>query len=297
MGLIKIETHIFGFRPNDLPVNFASIITQRSPILSRMIRQGDNQTELHNLITQRQLPKIERAKFPLAISNEITIPMIRIPGGTFSMGSWDHGNEQPIRQVQISEFAIGKYPVTNEEWRAYLEAKGEIIPTLVADPSKSRHPVVNVNWFDGEKYCQWLKEITGRNFRLPAEAEWEYAARGPQNLIYPWGNEWDPAKVVFNTRGTEPVDSHPEGAGPFGVRHMSGNVWEWVNDWYTDRYNTEDLVNPKGSETGTFRVLRGGSWYNYFNSDYLRSAFRNNDRSQPESRYSTFGFRVAEDLK
>jgi formylglycine-generating enzyme required for sulfatase activity len=142
---------------------------------------------------------------------------------------------QPVRLVEVSGFGIGIGPVTNEEYGAYLcanEITGWKVPD---DPAKARHPVVGVTWFGAVKYCRWLSGITGRQFRLLIEAEWEYAARGPESRLYPWGNEWDPTKAVFHRPielGTDSIDSHPEGASWCGALHLAGNVWEWVNDWY-----------------------------------------------------------------
>ncbi|MBI5400084.1 SUMF1/EgtB/PvdO family nonheme iron enzyme, partial [Candidatus Saganbacteria bacterium] len=113
---------------------------------------------------------------------------------------------------------------------------------------------------------------------------------------YPCGDT-DPAKdkklAVFNQRDTSPVDAHPDGASPFGIMDMAGNVWEWVADWYCNKYNKRDTIDPKGAINGDTRVLRGVSWY-YSYSDDLRGAFR--DFNPPENRNNNIGFRVSEDL-
>lgn len=202
------------------------------------------------------------------------------------MGSMGRSNEQPIRQITISAFKLGIYKVTNEEWKKYLEATGQPVPELVADSSKARHPVVKVSWHDAVKYCEWAGK------RLPTEAEGEYAARGIDERKYPWGNEWDPSKVTFNTTDTAPVDAHPEGVSPFGIWDLSGNVWEWRSDWYIDRYDPKDMLDPKGHTTGFTKILRGGSWYDR-DPDRLRSAYRFN--LPPKERDINIGLRVAED--
>jgi formylglycine-generating enzyme required for sulfatase activity len=188
------------------------------------------------------------------------------------------------------------FPVTNGGYRPFLESTGQQIPALVADPSKSEHPVVRVSWYEAISYCQWLNKGTGRKFRLPTEAEWEYAARGPLSLVFPWGKEWDPTRVVFNrsiTDATDSVFTHPQGTSVFSnVKQMSGGVWEWVADWYADTYDPEDIRDPKGPKMGTDRVLRGGSWSDD-NPDLLRGASR--DGGPPEDRYLNVGFRVVED--
>ncbi len=222
--------------------------------------------------------------------------MVPIPAGKFKMGSTKYKNEGLEREVTISRaFAIGKYEVTNEEYKVYLEATEQEVPEKVADPAQARHPVANVSWNDAVAYCKWLSETTGKKSRLPTEAEREYVARGTDGRKYPWGNDWDASKATFNTGdGTSPVDAHPEGASLFGVMDLSGNVWEWTADWYAERYNPEDLKDPKGPKSGNTKVVRGGSWVDD-SSDLLRSAYRYG--TLPESRSYDIGFRVAEDLE
>ncbi|MCX5749901.1 MAG: SUMF1/EgtB/PvdO family nonheme iron enzyme, partial [Candidatus Saganbacteria bacterium] len=140
---------------------------------------------------------------------------------------------------------------------------------------------------------KFLMETTGRKFGLLTEAQWEFAARGTEGRIYPWGNESYEGRVNFNNRGTTPVNKFPTGATPSGIFDMAGNVWEWVQDWYASGYNVNDLTNPKGPKNGINKVLRGGSWYNN-DSNTLDAAYRNNDR--PGDQSSVLGFRLAEDL-
>jgi len=219
----------------------------------------------------------------LKISNSslITPEMIDIPGGIFKMGSAESEDELPIRQVRISAFRLGRYEVTNEEFKNYLVATGQLVPELVADPSKARHPVVNVSWQEAVHYCKWAGK------RLPTKAEGEYAARGTDGRSFPWGNEWDPSKATYNPGSTTLVDAHPEGKSPFGILDLFGNVWEWRYDWYAYEDNPNDLVDPKGPKTGDHKVLHGPlNW---------RGACRNN--ALPGFRDLNIGFRVAEDLK
>jgi formylglycine-generating enzyme required for sulfatase activity len=244
---------------------------------------------------------------------EIDIPeMIQIPAGKFTMGSTEYKDEQPVREVTISKsFDLGKYEVTNDEYLVYLQATRQEIPALVNNPDKARHPVVNVSWYDAIKYCNWLSEVNGKEavyeikdngeviwhtdkkgYRLPTEAEREYAARGTDGRKYPWGNEWDASKAVFNTNGTRQVDGLDEVESPFGAKDLSGNVWEWVWDRYSD-YDSNDLTDPQGAKQSNSRVLRGGSWYSS-NSDNLRGANRNN--CYPDNRYNFIGFRVVQDI-
>ncbi len=223
--------------------------------------------------------------------------MIRIPAGTFLMGSTQEQAaqvikeggenwkkwvewEQPQHTVELSEYSIGKYPITNREYQAFLRDVKDQPPPRGWDgdqfpAEKGGHPVVNVSWDDANAYCKWLSEKTKKNYRLPTEAEWEKAARGEDGRVYPWGNAFDPKKAntseskigdttdVGKFSNTDPALS---GDSPYGCADMAGNVWEWCNDWfneneYKDRVG-KNTNNPQGSEKGQYRVLRGGSFAN-----------------------------------
>ncbi len=185
-------------------------------------------------------------------------------------------DESPAHMVFLDPYFIDKYEVSNKDYGEFIKAKGHPAPAYWDDPrlNKSQLPVVGVNWEDARAFCEY------RGKRLPTEAEWEKAARGPDGNLYPWGNAFDPAKVNYGKKhdATMPVDSYPEGASYYGVHHMSGNVFEWVSDWFDPRYygRLETSVNPSGPAqplwmggTGTYvdrltvgekRVIRGGSW-------------------------------------
>ncbi len=255
--------------------------------------------------------------------------MIKIPAGKFLMGStkeqaqtvlkktnndenWKKRVEweQPQHTVELSEYFIGKYPVTNREYQAFVrDAKykppqgweGEQFPA-----EKGGHPVVNVSWEDATAYCKWLSEKTGKPYHLPTEAEWEKAARSEDGRVYPWGDGFDPQKA--NTSETKLGDTSdvgkfsPQGDSPYGCADMAGNVWEWCNDWFdgneykrsspADKNRKGDVKDPQGTQTGTQRVLRGGSWYD---DDYgVRSASR--IRSDPTFTSIDIGFRCARSL-
>jgi formylglycine-generating enzyme required for sulfatase activity len=244
------------------------------------------------------------------------IAWIEIPAATFMMGSdpevdeWAQDDEQPQHVVALDGYAITKYEITNEQYARCVEStvcEGEIDDKL-ADPEYADHPVVNVDWYEARTFCRWV------GGRLPTEAEWEYAARGQEGYIYPWGNEFDCARGNFDdeTHFTEeavlgqvgcdgypeiaPVGSFPEGASWCGAHDMAGNVWEWTADWYdADYYAHSPVENPIGPETGEYRVRRGGSWWDTNADDVqpalLRCAFRRGFR--PDDDGIDIGFRCA----
>jgi len=178
--------------------------------------------------------------------------------------------------VVTDAYAIDKYEVSNKDYGDFMKTTRHGAPAYWDDPrlNSPNQPVVGVSWYDARAYCEY------RGKRLPTEAEWEKAARGPDGNLYPWGDDFDPAKANYgkNHEGTKPVDSYPEGVSHYGLHNMAGNAFEWVFDWYDPRYYSklEPMVNPTGPEkpvwiggTGTYvdlltlgekRVIRGGSW-------------------------------------
>ena len=195
------------------------------------------------------------------ISDVDGMEMVFVPAGEFMMGS-DVGdkNEQPVHDVYLDAFWIDKYEVTNAQYAVCVEANACKEPAKVEyfdDNEYSNHPVVYVDSYQAQNYCEWV----GR--RLPTEAEWEKAARGTDERTYPWGEEMPNLVLVNyeqNVGTTTAVGSYPEGASPYGVMDMAGNAWEWVADWY-EYYGSSPSENPLGPATGAARVLRGGSWY------------------------------------
>jgi len=217
--------------------------------------------------------------------------MVYVPEGTFTMGSDDgEEDEKPVREVYLDAYWIDKYEVSHAQYKICVEAGECNEPQSTGRYNNSNyanHPVVYVDWHQASAYCEWA------GGRLPTEAEWEKAARGPDGNKYPWGNEsptCDKANYAECGMGdTTEVGSYPEGASVYGAMDMAGNVWEWVNDWYAGSYDVNQLNNPTGPSSGTYRVLRGGSWYD---DDWrIRSAYR--DRSSPVSRNYCGGFRCA----
>jgi len=243
-----------------------------------------------------------------------------IPGGTFWMGAqgvdpeapgYDpeaYEDESPVRRVTVSPFVIGRYPVTVEEFRRFVEAgdEGYLNPScwgpkgwawrekedLLAPDSwngqlrHSNRPVTGVSWYEVDAYCRWA------GGRLPTEAEWELAARGEEGRRYPWGEQkLDDRRANFDMSvgAPTPVGIYPLGAtpAPEGAHDLAGNVWEWCNDWFGE-YPPADAKNPKGPKDGASRVLRGGSFVGY--PGYLRAAYRYD--LHPGRRVDHVGFRV-----
>lgn len=202
---------------------------------------------------------------------------VYIPAGSFRMGGLDEGgapDEEPDRQVTMTRgYWIDKVEVTNGMYLRCVQAgacnpprtfASSSRPSYFNNPQFDNYPVIGVTWDDAAAYCAWA----GR--RLPTEAEWEYAARGTDFRIYPWGSDHPTAQHAnfnFLVRDTMPVGSYPLGASPWGVLDMAGNVWEWVQDYYVQNFyeiagNQDPLgpLAPASAQAGELRVVRGGSW-------------------------------------
>lgn len=206
---------------------------------------------------------------------------VTIPAGKFWMG---RNNE--LHEVYLSEFQIARVPVANAQYALFVQDAKHKVPDGWEEnrppKGKESHPVVNVSWYDAIKYCEWLSGKTGKQVTLPSESEWEKAARGNDKREYPWG-KWELYRAntsELGVGGTTPVGIFLEGASPYSVLDMSGNIWEWT------RSNYETGKDDFQSETR--RVLRGGSFFNV--SKWVRCAVRN--RIFPNFRNYTFGFRV-----
>jgi eukaryotic-like serine/threonine-protein kinase len=230
--------------------------------------------------------------------------MVYVPEGKFLMGSTDsdlmaHPGEKPQHSVSLDAYWIDQTDVTNAMYAVCVKAGACQPPTqsrsnthnsYYNNPQYDNYPVVNINWMDANAYCTWA------GARLPTEAEWEKAARGTDGRIYPWGNQ-SPDKSLLNYNGSvgdnTAVGNYPSGASPYGVLDMGGNVWQWVKDWYdANYYASSPSSNPQGPSSGTYRVLRGGSWS--LPADGVRSAIRN--RSTPTDDDLNVGFRCSRSL-
>jgi len=230
------------------------------------------------------------------LAEGLPIPeLVTVPAGDFLMGGDEvRGDEKPQHLVFVREFEIGKYPVTNFEYRAFVLDTGHKPPPhwLPQYPEElDDHPVVYVSWHDAVAYCKWLSQKTGKSYCLPSEAEWEKAARGTDGREFPWGNEWDASKCNSAEGGpgcTTPVGKYsPAGDSPYGAADMAGNVWEWCSSLYRGYpYDPGDGREDWVAEG--VRVLRGGAFY--YNRRYVRCACRL--RSDPFYRDWDLGFRV-----
>ena len=243
--------------------------------------------------------------------------MVRVPAATFRMGSADgvgDDDEHPAHDATLSAYCIDRTEVTVRAYAVCVAARRCVPAHVAVSPFCNRadrpdHPINCVDWNQAVAYCTW----TGK--RLPTEAEWEYAARGTDGRIYPWGNEAPSAKrlnacgaecVAMGKRAlgrdwpamydgsdgwdtTAPVGSYPAGASPFGALDMAGNVWEWTGDWRED-YAAGAATNRRGAATGSARVNRGGGWHGHLPGD-ARAAMRSAD--DPARQSNSIGFRCA----
>lgn len=228
--------------------------------------------------------------------------MAQVPTGPFMMGfvidndqSLGDTDEEPVHEVILDEFWIDKFEVTSGSFSEFLNAHlkdssryiemGSAVTIEKRNgryqprPGLARRPANRVSWFGADAFCGW------KGKRLPTEAEWEKAARGDDQRMFPWGNQWPTNdRVTFRRKFKrlgfevmEPVDALPLGRSPYGVNQMAGNVWEWVSDWYADDYYDRSPVkNPQGPETGISKVIRGGNWY--YKAYYMRTTYRFNER-------------------
>jgi formylglycine-generating enzyme required for sulfatase activity len=205
-------------------------------------------------------------------------------------------NERPVHRVWIDSFKLAPFVVTNAQFAVFLAATRREPPPTWNDPQFSypRQPVVAVSWFDAADYCEWLTQMTRQIFRLPTEAEWEWAARGGlDGKLFPWGDESPELLPDYATRwrsGPEPVGNYA--ANGYGLYGMCENVHEWCADWYDPSYYSNAPVrNPAGPNLGIRRVSRGGSWRHHVK--VARCAARSS--IPPSFKYADYGFRIASD--
>ena len=224
------------------------------------------------------------------LGSGVKLEMIAIPGGSFLMGSEDFDDtNKSVHPVTLSPFHIGKFQVTQAQWQAVMKT----------NPSHFKGdnlPVENVSWNEAVSFCEKLSKQTGQTYRLPTEAEWEYACLAGSTGKYCFGDDEALLKDYAWYDKNSDNKTHPVGEktpNNWGLHDMHGNVWEWCQDWYSGNYYEElvrqgEAVNPQGPATGDYRVLRGGSWFN----DRLdaRAVYRNGYHAA--YRNLSLGFRV-----
>ncbi|MEA5467025.1 formylglycine-generating enzyme family protein [Leptothoe sp. PORK10 BA2] len=264
---------------------------------------------------QRQQQNAYRWVEPL--SEDISLEMVSLPGDTFMMGSPDdeidrYGDESPQHEVTVEPFWMGRYPITQAQWRV-VAAMPQFERELDADPSHFKgdnRPVESVSWHDAVEFCRRLSAHTHRDFGLPTESEWEYACRAGTTTPFHFGETI--MTSLANYRGTDDEENersgsygdgpkgefreettdvdHFEYANVFGLSDMHGNVYEWCQDHWHDNYDgaPTDGKAWESDKKDAYRVMRGGSWFNY--PRHCRSAYR--DNVTPDYRLDNFGFRV-----
>ena len=248
------------------------------------------------------IPETDRTRFANFV-NSFDSQMLFVPTGEFQMGSDGVDaapNERPITKVIVSRFYMSRFPITNAEYEQFDPSHAR----KRAPGAGDRHPVVYVSSLDATKFCQTLSTRERKKYRLPTEAEWEYAARGTDGRKYPWGNHdrrgdlanfadrntvfaWSDREIDDGYPESSPVGAFPFGASPFGMEDMAGNVWEWCLDFLA-MYRGTPQTNPRGPINGAKRVYRGGSWKSRFSS--LRASFRGSNT--PNYSCNDLGFRI-----
>ena len=309
---------------NDHPISQASDTRNNPGSQSEQPRES----QLEPVLEARLRPQDLSGTLSSQQSGKSAASMVFIPAGEFTMGSTPEQiqsylknfdgvpfdafqAEIPKRQIALDAYYIDQYEVSNRLYRRFIETTGRPSPQFWEDErfQQPDHPVLGVTWYDADAYCKWAGK------RLPTEAEWEKAARGPQEYSYPWGNSWDSKRT--NTAsywagqsfpsitkwaewmqtaldrgkaGPVEIGKFSSGISPYGVHDMAGNVSEWVFDWYAPYASQSTLIrNPKGADSGAMKVHRGGSWS--VSSIFARSAYR--ARENPERGSPYIGMRCA----
>ncbi|MEY5048046.1 MAG: hypothetical protein RLZZ175_1405 [Bacteroidota bacterium] len=286
------EIRTLGFKKQSSSISDGSITTHYSNgkyNIYTLISKSENENDVNNYILKIEkiravykapmvfieIPDVEEKKdtYKSSTANShtdqiltvagINFHMQNIPSGTFSMGSNNGSDdEKPVHNVTLSAFSMMKYEVTFDQYDAYCEIKGINKPDDEGWGRGAR-PVINVSWEDANTFAIWLSEQTGKNFRLPTEAEWEYAARGGE--YYQFAGSDDINKIAWYGENSS-HKSHKVGTkngNAYGLYDMTGNVLEWCNDWYgRDYYENSPNTNPKGPSSGAYHVESGSCWYN-----------------------------------
>ena len=233
-------------------------------------------------ITFEEVNKTESKTF---VANGISFTMILVEGGTFQMGKGADGyDETPVHSVTLSDYYIGKMEVTQELWQAVMGNNPSNI-------KGNKLPVEQVNWDDCQTFIQKLNQLTGQNFRLPTEAEWEFAAKGgtkSKGYLYSGSNTIGAVAWYDENSNSETHEVATKASNELGLYDMSGNVDEWCQDWH-DSYSSSSQTNPTGPSSGRLRVVRGGNWSS--SVERCRTVYRGHDF--PSYGRSYIGLRLA----
>ena len=249
---------------------------------------GDGMLSISDITSGIDILLCGRKPVHVFIVDDYLFRMVEVEGGTFNMGGYDYqafGDELPVHEVTLSTFLIGETEVDNGMWG-----------WLMGDDPHEGHPDalcprVNVVWWSGRYLAQYLNEKTGLNFRLPTEAEWEYAARGgkfSRGYVYSGSDNYDDVAWCENNSGDVTHHVGTKQPNELGIYDMSGNAWEWCQDWFGP-YPSESCVNPTGPETGTERVVRGGCMWGHVR--FCRTTYRMS--YEPATSRDDIGFRLA----
>ncbi len=266
--------------------------TWEGPLLEVTGDAGNNIANGEHMIRWNVLEEMEQLvggniQFKVAANGKKSFEpeMVFVKGGTFMMGS-NNGDddEKPVHHVTLSDFSIGKYEVTQAQWRAMMGNN----PSYFVGCDNC--PVENVSWNDVQAFIDQLNMQTGKKYRLPTESEWEYAARGgnlSKGYVYSGSDNIGSVAWYFDNSGSKTHSVGQKQANELGIYDMTGNVWEWCSDWY-ENYTAESLTNPQGASSGQYRADRGGSWNLNKRDCHVASRFIN----LPVTRRNFLGFRL-----
>ena len=286
------------------PVTVTRINNMRVFAIFRRI-SADSENEEKN---HAEAQAIEKENAPgegstILLPGKVPLDLVWIPAGSYQRGAsikeLDYlENELPQHEVTLTEgFWMGKYVVTKAQWEAVMETTPWAEQRFVLNEPDS--PAVYISWDDAQVFIDNLNTLTGRNFRLPTEAEWEYAARAGTTTCFYWGDDEDysvmPGYAWFKDNAFETGEHYAHIVGQkkpnaWELYDMAGNVWEWCQDWYAYYPNKKNLTDPKGPKEGDYKILRGGSWFYY--GGFSRMARR--DHLPPAVLSYEYGFRIAE---
>ena len=287
--LVPAQNEVVRRKPSTSSSSSTSKPTTTSP--AKKPTQSRSRQGAQQRTTQRTQTQTQTSLHDLTITvSGVTFTMVAVRGGTFQMGATSeqgsaaNGDEKPAHRVTLSDYYIGQTEVTQALWQAVMGS----------NPSNwkgNNLPVENVSWNDCQQFITRLNQLTGRRFRLPTEAEWEYAARGgAKSRGYKYAGSDDIGSVAWYD-GNSGSKTHPVGqkrANELGVYDMAGNVWEWCQDWYGS-YSSSAQTNPQGPSSASYRVFRGGGCY--YSARDCRVSNRNN--LNPDYRNGYLGLRLA----